>query len=97
VDATTGLLGQGLSLGVGVALAKRSNGDPIRFRCVGDGEMAEGQIWESVLQAAQYHLNNLIMIIDSNKYYPSGPVKDVLNIEPIADKLEAFHWKTYEI
>ncbi|HWQ79614.1 MAG TPA: transketolase [Anaerovoracaceae bacterium] len=98
VDATTGLLGQGLSLGVGVALAKKANGDPNPvFVIVGDGELAEGQIWESVLQAAQYHLNNLVMILDSNKLSSSGPVKDVLNIEPIAAKFEAFHWKTYEI
>jgi len=98
VDATTGLLGQGLSLGVGVALAKKANNDPSRvFVVVGDGELGEGQIWESVLQAAQYHLNNLVMILDSNKLSSSGTVKDVLNIEPASDKFKAFHWKTYEI
>lgn len=98
VDSTTGLLGQGLSLGVGVALAKKANNDPNRvFVIVGDGELAEGQVWEAAMEAAQYHLNNLIMILDSNKLSSSGPVKDVMNIESVSDKFTAFNWETYEI
>jgi transketolase len=98
VDATTGLLGQGLSLGVGIALAKKANRDPHKvFVIVGDGELAEGQVWESILQAAQYKLNNLVMILDNNKLSSGGPVKDVMNIEPICDKFRAFNWNVYEI
>lgn len=98
IDSTTGLLGQGLSLGVGVALAKKANNDFHRvFVIVGDGELAEGQIWEAVLQAAHYHLNNLIMILDYNKLSSSGPVNNVLNLESVTDKFKAFNWKTYEI
>lgn len=98
VDSTTGLLGQGLSLGVGAALAKKADNDPHRvFVIVGDGELAEGQIWESVLQAAHYQLNNLTMILDYNKLSSSGPVNKVLNLEPATDKFRAFNWQTYEI
>lgn len=98
VDSTTGLLGQGLSLGVGVALAKKANNDHNRvFVIVGDGELAEGQIWEAALQAAQLHLNNLIMVLDYNKLSSSGPVKDVINIDPVSNKFNAFNWQTYEI
>ena len=98
IDATTGLLGQGLSLGVGVALAKKATKDPNRvFVIVGDGELAEGQIWEAALQAAQYNLSNLVMILDSNKLSSNGPVKDVMNIESVSDKFKAFNWQTCEI
>ena len=68
VDATTGLLGQGLSIAVGMAIAKKNNNDNHHvYAIVGDGEMQEGQIWEAMLQAAHYKLNNLIMVIDYNK------------------------------
>ncbi len=98
VDATTGLLGQGLSLGVGVALAKKFNHDPNAvFVIIGDGELAGGQIWEAILQAAQHHLNNLIVILDWNQLSSGGPVKDVLDIEPVSDKFKAFNWQTHEI
>ena len=65
VDSTTGLLGQGLSLGIGMAIAKRNNKESNRvYVVVGDGELHEGQIWEAVMQASHYKLNNLIMIIN---------------------------------
>lgn len=98
VDATTGLLGQGLSLGIGVAIAKKANNDKSRvFVIVGDGELAEGQVWEAVLQAAQLHLNNLILVLDYNKLSSSGPVKNVINIDSVSDKFSAFNWEPYEI
>lgn len=98
VDSTTGLLGQGLSLGVGVALAKKANQDPSRvFVIIGDGEFAGGQIWEAILQAAQHRLNNLVAVLDYNRLSSSGPVSDTLNIEPVADKFKAFNWQVYEI
>ena len=68
VDATTGLLGQGLSIAVGMAIAKKNNNDNHHvYAILGDGEMQEGQIWESLLQAAHYKLDNLIVVIDYNK------------------------------
>lgn len=98
VDATTGLLGQGLSVAIGTALAKRGKGDGNRvYAIVGDGEMNEGQIWEALMQAPHFHLNNLIMIVDSNKLSSSGRLTDVMNIESIAEKLNAFHWNVLEI
>lgn len=98
VDSTTGLLGQGLSLGVGTALAKKMNNDDTRvYVFVGDGELVEGQIWEAMIQASHYNLNNLIMILDYNKLSSSGPVCDCMNIEPVKDKFMSFGWKTFSI
>lgn len=98
VDATTGLLGQGLSIGVGMAVAKRINHDNHRvYVVVGDGELHEGQIWESVLQAAQFKLSNLVLFVDYNKLSSSGNVNEVINLDPLPDKFKAFNWNTYEI
>ena len=98
VDATTGLLGQGLSIAVGMAIAKRNIGDNHHvYAIVGDGEMQEGQIWESLLQAAHYKLNNLILIIDYNKLSSYGDVNESMNLEPLADKIKAFNFHTIEI
>ena len=94
VDATTGLLGQGLSIAVGMAIVKKHNNE----NCIcGDGEIQEGQIWESLLQAAHYKLDNLIVVIDYNKLSSSGPVNEVVNLDPLADKLRAFNFHTIEI
>jgi len=98
VDATTGLLGQGLSIAVGMAIAKRNNGDNHHvYAIVGDGEMQEGQTWESLLQAAHYKLNNLILVIDYNKLSSYGSVNESMNLEPLADKVRAFNFHTIEI
>jgi len=98
VDATTGLLGQGLSIAVGMAIAKRNMGDEHHvYAIVGDGEMQEGQIWESLLQAAHYKLNKLILIIDYNKLSSYGNVNESMNLEPLADKVRAFNFHTIEI
>ncbi len=98
VDATTGLLGQGLSIAVGIAIAKKYNGDDSRVYAVsGDGELQEGQIWEALLLAAHYKLDNLIFILDYNKLSSSGDTNKVINLEPLKDKFEAFNLNVLEI
>ena len=97
-DATTGLLGQGLSIAVGMAIVKKNNHEENHvYAVLGDGEMQEGQIWESLLQAAHYKLDNLIIIIDYNKLSSSGAVNEVINLEPLAEKMKAFNFHTIEI
>jgi transketolase len=93
LEASTGSLGQGLSIAVGYALASKLDGGAFRVYClIGDGESQEGQIWEAALSAAKYRLNNLVCILDFNKAQIDGFVKDVMPIEPIADKWAAFGW-----
>ena len=98
VDATTGLLGQGLSIAVGMAIAKKNNNDNHHvYAILGDGEMQEGQIWESLLQAAHYKLDNLIAVIDYNKLSSFDNVNESMNLEPLADKIKAFNFHVIEI
>lgn len=98
VDATTGLLGQGLSIAVGMALAKRNLKDENHvYAILGDGEIQEGQIWESLLQAAHYKLNNLIVVIDYNKLSSFDNVNESMNLEPLSKKLEAFNFHVMQI
>lgn len=97
-DATTGLLGQGLSVAVGMSIVKKHNNENNHvYAILGDGEIQEGQIWESLLQAPHYKLDNLIVVIDYNKLSSSGPVNEVVNLEPLGDKLRAFNFHTIEI
>ena len=97
-DATTGLLGQGLSVAVGMAIVKKNNNENNHvYAILGDGEMQEGQIWESLLQASHYKLDNLIVVIDYNKLSSSGPVNEVINLEPLEEKLKAFNFYTINI
>ena len=97
VDATTGLLGQGLSIAVGMAIAKNNDDNNHVYAILGDGEMQEGQIWESLLQAAHYKLDNLIVIIDYNKLSSYDNVNESMNLEPLADKIKAFNFHVIEI
>ena len=98
VDATTGLLGQGLSIAVGMSIAKKNNNDNHHvYAILGDGEMQEGQIWESLLQAAHYKLDNLIVVIDYNKLSSFDNVNESMNLEPLADKIKAFNFHVIEI
>lgn len=98
VDATTGLLGQGLSIAVGMAIAKKNNNDNNHvYAILGDGEMQEGQIWEALLQAAHYKLDNLITIIDYNKLSSYDNVNESMNLEPLSKKIEAFNFHVIEI
>lgn len=98
VDATTGLLGQGVSLAVGMALAKRTMGDDhYVYAICGDGEAQEGQIWEALMCAAHYGLDHLVFVVDNNGLSSHGPVNESINLEPLADKLRAFGMHVIEI
>ncbi|MGI5862353.1 MAG: transketolase [Myxococcales bacterium] len=93
IEACTGSLGQGLSIAQGLAMVSKAEGDKFRVYCViGDGEMQEGQIWEAAMSAAKYRLDNLVCVLDYNKGQIDGYVKDVMPLEPIADKWRAFNW-----
>lgn len=98
VDATTGLLGQGFSIALGMALAKKSNHDPHKvYAIAGDGEMQEGQNYEAMMAAAHYKLDNLVYILDYNGLSSAHPVNEIMNIEPIKDKAKAFNFHVIEI
>ncbi|MDD4188597.1 MAG: transketolase [Eubacteriales bacterium] len=98
IEVSSGSLGQGLSVSVGIALAAKINGDKIRTYCLtGDGEMQEGQIWEALMAAGHYKLDNLCGIVDKNELQIDGEVKDVMDIDPLTDKIKAFKWNTIEI
>jgi len=98
IEASTGSLGQGLSLGVGHALATRLDGlDAHTYVMLGDGEMGEGQVWEAIAAAAKYKLSNLTAIVDQNGYQQTGATKDVLDLTPFAPKFEAFGWHAITI
>ena len=93
VDATTGLLGQGFSTALGMALVKKREQDPHRIYAIaGDGETQEGQIWEALMMAAHYKLDNLVYIFDYNKLSSGHPTNEVINLEPVADKLAGFNY-----
>src|SRR5262249_25439253 len=90
-EASTGSLGQGLSLGVGPALAVRLDGLGSRvYVLTGDGELAEGQVWEAAMSAQKYHLDNLVAIVDQNGYQQTGATQEVLDLRPLAPRWEAF-------
>lgn len=98
IEASTGSLGQGLSVAVGMALASKLDGGPFRVYCLlGDGEIQEGQVWEAAMMAPKYHLDNLTAIIDYNKGQIDGHVVDVMNVEPLEDKWRAFNWHVLTI
>jgi len=98
IEASTGSLGQGLSLGLGHALAVRLDGYDSRvFVMLGDGELEEGQVWEAVMAAHKFKADNLIAIVDQNGYQQTGPTKDVLDLRPLVPKFEAFGWFAQEI
>ncbi len=96
VEASTGSLGQGLSVAQGMAMGLQ--GTPARVFCMlGDGEIQEGQIWEAALSASKYQLSNLCAILDANNGQIDGPVDQVMPLEPLADKWKAFGWHVIEI
>jgi len=98
VEVSTGSLGHGLSIGCGMALAGKRDGRPYRvFVMLSDGECDEGSTWEAVLFAPHHRLDNLIAIVDYNKIQSFGTVKEVLDLEPLADKWRAFRWAVREI
>lgn len=98
IEACTGSLGQGLSIAIGIALAARIDGKGYRTWCMlGDGEMQEGQVWEAIMSAGKFGVDNLVAILDHNKAQIDGLVTDVMPIEPIEDKMRAFGWLTRRI
>ena len=98
IEIAAGSLGQGLSMANGFALADRLDGRVRRVFCLmGDGEIQEGQIWEAAMTSHHHHLDTVCAIIDANQLQQNGPVKEIQDIEPLADKWRAFGWHTIEI
>lgn len=98
VEASTGSLGQGLSVAQGIAMGQRHSKLSSRVYCLlGDGEIQEGQVWEAALSAAKYKLSNLCAIIDANNGQIDGKVSEVMPLEPLADKWRSFGWEVREI
>ena len=98
MHATTGSLGQGLSIAIGHALAmKIKKLDKTCFCIVGDGEMQEGQIWEALMLAPKFNLDNLVCLVDFNKSQNDGLVKDILPMDPLLEKIKSFGWDVIEI
>lgn len=98
VEASTGSLGQGLSIGVGAALAARMDKTDARiYVMTGDGELDEGQVWEALMSAHKFNLDNLVLIVDQNGYQQTGATKEVLDLRPLVPRFEAFGWFAQEI
>jgi transketolase len=98
MEASTGSLGQGLSVGVGLAMAAKLDGTDYRtYVMVGDGEAEEGQVWEAAMSAGARKLDNLVCILDYNKCQLDGPICEILNWEPVPEKWTAFGWHVIEV
>ncbi|MBE6941087.1 MAG: transketolase [Ruminococcaceae bacterium] len=98
VDMSTGSLGQGISVAVGMALGAKHQGKDFRvYTLLGDGEIQEGQVWEACMAAAHYKLDNLVVIVDNNGLQIDGNIADVMSPYPIFDKLVAFGFHTIAI
>lgn len=97
VEMTSGSLGQGLSVAIGMALAARLDSLSHRVHVLlGDGECDEGQVWEAAMSAAHFKTDNLVAIVDRNQLQIDGPTCDVMDLEPFADKWRAFGWNAIE-
>lgn len=98
IECSSGSLGQGLSIAVGNALAARLDGKSYNVFCImGDGEQQEGNIWEAVMEGAQYKLDNLVAIIDDNGLQIDGKTADVMNVESLEEKYKSFGWDVIRI
>ena len=98
VEMSSGSLGQGLSFGIGTALAARLNSQSYRvYVLLGDGECDEGQVWEAAMAAAHFKLDNLVAIVDHNEQQIDGWNRDVMNLEPLGEKWRSFGWRVIEI
>ena len=98
IEATTGSLGHGLPIGLGMALASRIQNCSYRvFVVMSDGECNEGSVWEAAMFAPTHRLNNLIVVIDYNKWQATGRSQEVTSIDPLDDKWRAFGWNVYEL
>jgi transketolase len=98
VEVSTGSLGQGLSIAVGIALAGKLDGKTYKTFCImGDGEQQEGQIWEAAMEAGHHKLDNLVGIVDCNRLQIDGKVSDVMNVDPLDEKYRSFGWDVMHI
>jgi transketolase len=98
VDMTTGILGHGIAIGAGLALAARFSKNRSRtYVIIGDGESQGGIVWEGAMTAAKYRLSNLTVILDYNDVQLDGAVHDIMPLEPVVDKWKAFNWAVLEI
>lgn len=98
IEMNTGSLGHGLAVASGMALSAKKMGEKYRvFTLMGDGEQAEGSVWEAAMFAAHYKLDNLMAIVDRNKLQISGSTDDIMGLEPFADKWKAFGWHVLSI
>ncbi|MDO8491566.1 MAG: transketolase [Dehalococcoidia bacterium] len=98
VEMSSGSLGQGISFGIGAALAARLDSLPYRvYVLLGDGECDEGQVWEAAMAAAHFKMDNLTAIVDRNEIQLDGWTEEIMNLEPFADKWRAFGWNVVEI
>ncbi len=98
VEMTSGVLGHGVAIGVGLALAARLEGAPWKtYVLVGDGEIQAGVVWEGALMASKYKLGNLTVILDHNNVQLDGPVHEIMPIQPVVEKWRAFGWHVTEI
>jgi transketolase len=93
VEAATGSLGQGLSIALGMALASELDGGRSRVVCLlGDGEVQAGQVWEAAMAAGKYRVRTLVAVIDYNKVQLDGPLGEIMDLEPLAEKWRSFNW-----
>ncbi len=98
IDFSSGSLGHGLSIGVGMAMGARVQGRDYRtYVMVGDGELAEGQVWEAVMSASHYRLESLVCIVDRNRLGIDGPTEEIMTAEPIDERFGAFGWDVQRI
>ena len=98
LEASTGSLGEGVSLGIGMGFAARLDGRPSRtYVVIGDGESQEGQVWEAAMAGAFHKVDNIVAIVDYNKIQLDGFVKDIMDLEPLGDKWRGFGWHVIEI
>ena len=98
VEATTGSLGQGLSLGIGHILASRLHGLSYSvYVLLGDGECEAGQVWEAAMAAAHFKTDNLTALLDYNKYQETGPIAREMALEPLVEKWKSFGWQVFEV
>ncbi len=98
LEISSGSLGQGLSVGIGMALAGKIDKKDYRvYVIMGDGEMEEGQVWEGAMFASFHKLSNLTVIVDYNKFQLDGPIKKILDIEPLKEKWKSFRWEVFEV
>lgn len=98
VEANTGSLGQGLSISNGMAMAMKLDQKDNKVYCIlGDGEMAEGQVWEAAMTAANFKLDNLVAIVDKNRLQATGTIEERFNTNPLPEKWKAFGWNVIEI